>query len=197
MLKAYASYFVSYIIANSKNISNINSIILFGSVAKGEATKESDLDMFIDLKKESKKINLEFQNILEDFYKSREALIFRAKGIENKINLVIGKIEDWKNLKNSIEATGIVLYGRYITSKVKGKKYVVIFWDKIEKNRGAFLNKVYGFKVKSKAYKGLVEKLNGKRLGKSNIMIPIEYREDIMHLIKKHKVNAKLIEVYA
>ncbi|MEK6933980.1 MAG: hypothetical protein AABW75_03830, partial [Nanoarchaeota archaeon] len=67
---------------------------------------------------------------------------------------------------------------------------------RIKKNRGAFLNKIYGFKVKDKKYKGLLEEFQGEKLGKSTILIPIEYREDIIKIIKHYGVNAKIIEVY-
>jgi len=197
MLKAYATSFVSYLFANLKEFNNIEKIILFGSVAKDEATKESDVDIFIEVKRESKRFSKEIARILEEFYKSRDALYFKAKGIDNKINLVIGKLNKWKNLKVSIESTGILLYGKFFPVKVEGKKYAVIFWDNIAKNRGAFLNKIYGFKVKNKFYKGLIEKLNGRKLGKSSIMIPVENREEIIKLLKYYRVNARILEVYA
>ena len=108
-LKSYASYFVSYFLDNLNNV-NFEKIILFGSVAREEATKESDIDIFIEIKKENKKLEIEIKKILENFYKSREALLFKAKRIDNKINLIIGKLEEWKDLRDSIENTGIILY---------------------------------------------------------------------------------------
>jgi predicted nucleotidyltransferase len=197
MIKAYASYFVSYLLSNFKNIESIEKIILFGSVAKDEATRESDVDIFIELKKENKKLVREIEKVLEEFYKSREALIFKTKNIDNKINLIIGKLDKWKELKKSIESTGIILYSKYVSSGIKGKKYAIIFWDKIGKNRGAFLNKIYGFKVRDKLYKGLIENFQGRKLGKSCIMVPIENKGEIIKLIKKYEVNARIVEVYA
>jgi len=196
MFKAYSSYFVSYLLMNMKSKENIDKIILFGSVAKNEANKNSDIDIFIELKKENSKTKKEIEDLLSKFYTSREALLFRTKGIDNKINLIIGKLNEWKNLKKSIESTGIVLYGKYTSNSATGKKQIIIFWNKIEKNRGAFLNKLYGFKVKDKSYRGLIENLNGKKLGKSSMIIPIEHREEIIKLLKKYKVNAQIIEVY-
>lgn len=196
MIKAYASYFVSYLINELKDLSNVNSIILFGSAARDEATKESDIDIFIDVKKINKKFEKRIKEITEKFYKSREALLFRTKGVDNKINAIAGQIDKWPELKKSIESYGIILYGSYISKGVRGRKYIIVFWDKIRKNRGAFLNKLYGFKVKGKAYKGIVEQLGGKRIGKSNIMLPVEHREEIFKLIKKYGVNARIIEVY-
>lgn len=196
MFKSYASYFVSYLLANLKSMEEINNIILFGSVTKEEATKESDVDIFVELKKENRKLKKEIEKSVEEFYKSREALLFKTKGIDNKINLIIGKFDKWNELKKSIESTGIILYGKYHGGKIEGKKYLIIFWDNIKKNRGAFLNKIYGFRVKEKSYKGLIEILAGKKLGKSSMMIPVEHKKEIETLLEKYKVNAKVIEIW-
>ncbi|MEK6936315.1 MAG: nucleotidyltransferase domain-containing protein [Nanoarchaeota archaeon] len=196
MYKAYASYFVSYLLSKIKDLNKINRIILFGSVAKNQATKESDVDIFIELEKSNIKIEKEINEILEDFYKSKEGLLFRTKGISNKINLIIGKLDEWKELKLSIESEGIILYGKFESKGKSGKKFIIIYWDNIKKNRGAFLNKIYGFKIKDKRYKGLIEEFDGKKLGKSCVMIPVIYRERFVDLLKKYEVNAKIIEVY-
>src|SRR3989344_2825565 len=197
MIKAYASYFVSYLLYELGDYSNIKNVILFGSVSTGNATSKSDVDIFIEVKKYNSNFKKNVENVLEKFYKSREALIFKNKGIDNKINVLIGKLNDWKDLKKSIESTGIVLYGPFIASgSLKGKKYIIISWDKIGRNRGAFLNKIYGFKVGEKKYKGMIETFGGRKIGKSSLMIPVENKDEIFKAIKDYDVNARLIEVY-
>ncbi|MBU0761096.1 MAG: nucleotidyltransferase domain-containing protein [Nanoarchaeota archaeon] len=196
MIKAYASYFVSYLLKELKNDEKIKSIILFGSGARGEAVRDSDIDIFVDVKKKNKLFEKEIEKLLKSFNKSRESLIFKSKGVDNKINVIVGKLDEWKDLRKSIESTGIILYGRYNFGGKGEKKHAVIFWQGIGKNRGAFLNKLYGFSVKGKRYKGLVESLGGKKLGKSSIMIPVEHREEVVKVLKKYEVNAKIVEVY-
>lgn len=198
MIKSYASYFVSYLLNNLKDLDNIERIILFGSVAKEEATKESDVDLFIEIKKETVKFKEEIKKIENKFYQSREALIFKTNEIENKFNIKIGLLKEWKDLYKSIASTGIILYEPYEAKELPSevKHNIIIYWDKIEKNRGSFLNKLYGFKIKKKTYKGLIAKFNGKKIGKSSIMIPVIYKKDILKLIKEHKVSAKTIEVF-
>jgi predicted nucleotidyltransferase len=181
---------------NLKTAGEIKSIILFGSVAKEEETKQSDIDIFIEVKKENKKLDLEVKNILNEFYESREALIFKNKGIDNKINVITGKLENWPDLKKSIDSTGIIFYGRYIPSGIEGRKNAIIIWDKIGKNRGAFLNKLYGFRIGEIRYKGMIENFDGKKLGKSSIMVPVEYRDEILKIAKKYRVSTKIIEVW-
>src|SRR3989344_3457161 len=104
MLKAYASYFVSFLLDNLKKIETIERIILFGSVARDEARKDSDIDIFIEVKKKTKKIENDIFEIEKKFYGSREANLFKSKGVDNKISIKMGKLIEWKDLYKIIEA---------------------------------------------------------------------------------------------
>ncbi len=196
MLKSYASYFSSYLLDNIRDVGLIERIILFGSVARDEADKDSDVDIFIELRKETSKTKKEIEKIIADFYKSREALLFKTKGVENRINAIIGRLDAWNQIKETIENTGILLYGSFVPTDISGKKHVLIFWNKIKKNRGAFLNKIYGFKIKEKRYSGLIEKLGGIRCGKSSFIIPIENKNEMIKLLKKYGVDAQIMEIW-
>ena len=93
MLDSYPMYFVSYLFDNLKDENeNIEKIILFGSFAKQEATKESDVDLFIDTRKKSDKFSDKIRKIEANFYLSREASLFKIKGITNKFSIKIGKL---------------------------------------------------------------------------------------------------------
>src|SRR3989339_65320 len=98
-----------------------------------------------------------------------------------------------KELKEPKIIKSIILFG---SSEISGKKHILISWDNIKKNRGAFLNKLYGFKTKDKKYIGLIEKYNGKKIGKSSLIVPIENKDEIFELIKKYKADAKILEIY-
>lgn len=196
-LKAYASYFVSFLIERlTEKIENINQIILYGSVVRGTATKESDIDIFIDTEVE---IEETINKILDKFYESRIYTLFRAKGIYNEINLKIGKLEDWEELHRSITSSGKVLWGDFKSTKtpVGTKHKILIYWDNIGKSRTSFLNKLYGFETKGKKVKGLLDKWNGKKTGKSSIIIPFKHKDKIFELLEEYKVNAKSIEVFS
>ncbi len=196
MLKAYASYFVSYALRELKDISNIKQIILFGSTAKNEAEKDSDIDIFIELLKDSEELKKKIEQVEKDFYLSREAMIFKTKNIKNRVHITIGKLGDWPKIRESIEANGIVLFGKHMSQGIRGKKHVLISWNSIEKNRGAILNKLYGVKINKKYYPGLIEKYGGEKIGKSSMLIPIENRDAILDFLKAHKVSAKILEVW-
>ncbi len=199
MLKEYSMYFSAFLLNNLKNKEEIRKIILFGSVARDESDKESDIDIFIEVKRKTQKIEKEIRDIGEKFYHSREASLFKLKNIRNEFNIKIGRLEEWKDLERSIASTGIILYGSYELQKLPlgVKHFLIVFWNKIGKNRGAFLNKIYGFNIKGKYYEGLLSKFSGRKLGKSCIMIPIQYKQEIFELLKKYEVEAKSIEVFS
>lgn len=194
--KSYALAFTSFLLRNI-NVRSINKIILYGSVAKGESAKESDVDIFIDLVKDTEKMRKAISSIVEEFYKSKEAIIFKLLGIENDINAVAGKLDEWEDLKRSIQSDGIVLWGKFESGKPRKTEHkIIFFWSRIEKNRGAFLNKLYGYKTRKKQYKGMLELWGGSKPGKSCIMIPIRHRDEMIELIKKYKINARSVEVF-
>ncbi len=197
-LKSYASYFVSYLLYHLKEAKAIERVILFGSVAKDQATKESDVDLFMEVRKKTKSIEKEIQEIKQQFYRSREATLFKAEGIENPLSIKVGHLKDWPDLSQSIASTGIILYSPYEAKKLpkEATHHLLISWDHIGKNRGAFLNKVYGFSVRKKHYLGIIEKYPGKKIGKSSIMLPVQHKKEILQLIEKHHVKAKSIEIF-
>lgn len=199
MLKNYANYFAAYLLNNLKDAKKIDRIILYGSVARDESRKDSDVDIFIEVNKKNKKFENEIKDIGKKFYQSREAALFKSQDIDNKINIKIGILRDWKELYESVASTGIILYGPYEAKEFPSgvKHYIIFFWDRININRGAFLNKIYGFKIKNKYYEGLLIKLDGKKIGKSCIMVPIQYKNQVFKLLKGHKVEAKTIEVFS
>ncbi len=85
-LIAYAQDFASFLLETLDKESNkINQIILFGSVARGEDTKKSDVDLFIDANEN--KLEEKINQIKEEFYGSvKVRKYWNLLGIKNKIN---------------------------------------------------------------------------------------------------------------
>jgi predicted nucleotidyltransferase len=197
MINAYASAFVSYLVASLKeNISSVDNIILYGSVARNEAEEVSDVDIFVD---SNKKIDKEIEKTVSDFRSTKQFLWFKANGIQNEIRVKSGKLANWKELHRSISSNGIILWSHFEPKeKPIGTKHKIIFyWNEIGKNRGAFLNKLYGFRANGKKYAGLLEKWGGFRMGKSCVIIPIKHKSEMTEFLKSYKVNAKNMEVFS
>lgn len=200
-LKVYAFISSNFIISKIPNwLEKINSVILFGSIAQNRADKDSDVDLFFDTnisEKQKVKLRSEIRNIVSDFRLSQDALKFKMKGIANEISFSIGKLSEWEDLEKSIASTGIILYGKYQTEAKNALKHnMLVFWENVGKNRGAFLNKMYGYTIKEKKYKGFIEKCKGTKIGKSAAMIPIEYKGDFYKMAENYKVNYKILEVF-
>lgn len=195
-LKAYVSSFVSFLLKEiGEDVRYIDGIILYGSAASGTATKESDVDIFIDTKKDLKN---EIKELQKRFYNSREAALFRLRGVDNEISLKIDELKEWKELHRSISSNGIVLWGEYEAGTIEGtKRSAIFYWTEVEKGRSAFLNNLYGFSSKGKRYQGMLKKWEGMRLGKSCVLVPVKYKKEMFELIKRYKVNAKILEVLA
>src|SRR3989344_649456 len=90
-LIAYASAFVSFVLPK---LENIKEIVLFGSVAREDASKNSDIDLFFDVEKDEKKIRNIIEKELNKFYKSRISEAWRLKGIANEIRPNIGNLNE-------------------------------------------------------------------------------------------------------
>lgn len=199
-LKQYAVSAAAFILENlpEDKLKCISRVILFGSVAQGTATRESDVDLFFDIiakKKELAKINRLVKNLAEKFYTSNTGIRYRLEGIGNKINPIAGKLEDWQELRRSIAKSGIILYGTFI-EKLSGEPYLLIWWEGLEpRTRGAFINALYGVRIKDKRYPGLLEKLAGRRVGKSAIILPLRNKAELDRLLDKYKIGYRVIEI--
>ena len=178
----------------------INNVILFGSVAQNTANAKSDVDLFfdVDLNKTQRK-NLEklLHKNADDFYLSNKALNYKLEGVDNKINIIVGKLDEW-DLKRSIISTGIVLLGRYESSveKSRMRQNFIISWETPRKNRGAFLNKLYGYSMGKKHYHGMSDKYGCTKVGKSALIVPSEHRLKFTSHMEKYGTGYKIIEIF-
>ena len=194
---SYAMAFASFLIQNIKSPSSVNNIILFGSVARNDFDKESDIDIFIDAKED---IEREVNEILDSFYNSIiYTRYWKLLGIENEISLKVGDLEKWE-LKRSLISHGITLYGKY-SSEIEGRLYSLFVLETKGKRyeKLKIWRKIYGYrqKVKNKVYsqKGLLEEFGAKRLGPAVFMVPIEHENKIRQFLKENSVLHKVIEL--
>ncbi|MAG47700.1 hypothetical protein CL617_03770 [archaeon] len=196
-LVSFAYDFVSYLLYNLDN-KEIDRIFLFGSVVRGEATKESDVDIFIE-----SGVNIEdkINKITDEFYQSAKYLKYwKPLNVKNQIRVISGKLDDFPDLKRSIVGNGLVLYSSF-KEKIRGNNYSLFtvefkgeFKDKVRLWR-----KLYGSKQKrkNKTYisKGIIEKSNGKKISRGVFIIPIERSNDLIKDLKKLKIKYNVFDV--
>jgi predicted nucleotidyltransferase len=194
-LHALASAFAAYLLDRAGE--SVNAIYLFGSVARGEATADSDIDIFVDTAKgQQAKIKL----AAERFEATTAAKAFRAVGIKNPIRTIAGSLEspEFSELKLGIAAEGIILYGKGFP-KEKGRQPYLLIWfsaPKVQSHKVAFLRTIYGRKEQHKSYPGLLQKIGGFKAGSNTALIPIRHRSKFLSELKKARVKYSIKNVW-
>ncbi len=198
-LIGYAMSFASFLL-DSEIGGKINRIILFGSVARGDYSQSSDVDVFIDSDLDIEKA---IEKLLILFGASRINETWKLKGVRNDISVKVGSLSTW-TLRREVISSGIILYGKYNETPDKAKYYLMIRMDlrniRVAKQM-AIWRKLYGYrqKIGNKVYtgKGLVDNLGGRKLGKAVILVPMENRKDIIDFLNKSKMNYTVNELWS
>lgn len=187
----YIYDFLSILFDKLKDKEAIKAIILFGSVARGAQRKDSDIDLFIDVKKSDiEKIRPIVQESLNEF-ELKAARSWHLKGIDNPLVPLVGALADarWSELHKEIASTGIVLYGVYQAERIGGKHAVLITYELKrckQKQKMKILRTLYGYtnkKGKKKYVKeGLAASLRGEKIQNAILIGIASYKSLIMEL---------------
>ncbi len=199
-LLAYTLDYVSFIIYNisPEDFLKIRNIMLFGSVARGDFGKSSDIDLFFDVVSDNKMLEKKIEKITKGFFDSTKFREYwKMLNIPNKFRLIVGRLEEWGDLRESIISNGILLFGHYKELPEKKTLKVIIQWDKIgDETKRVHLNKrLFGFRQKGREYSGLLKVYGGEKLGTRCIIVPIEAHRKVLDLFIKLKVRTKTREV--
>jgi len=200
-LVAYAEDFTSFLIESlGKESDGVKQIILFGSVARGEAGEDSDVDIFVNT---DKKIEEKLDKIKEEFYNSiKFKKYWKLLNVKNEINISSGKLEDWGDLKVSINANGIILYGKYTGDTKLEHNYLFVITPVKDRNKNISIwRELYGYtqKAKKKEYiqEGLIKKYNGEKLSRGVFFIPVKHSQEIIRYLRSKKFGVQIIPFYS
>ena len=193
-LISYAMEFSSFLVRNCE----VDKIVLYGSVARGDFGEGSDIDLFVEADgKNERKIH----RLIQDFYKTEVARNSKLKGIENNISVIVGRLgsKEWKDLNRAILNSGIVLYGKYKSNVEKSDSYSLFVFENIkpDKKRIAVFRKLFGFRVGKKSYPGLVNDLKGIKIGKGSILIPLESSMKIKDYFREKKIGFRIYDLWS
>lgn len=185
----------------SKRYYEIESVIVFGSVARDQAGKESDLDVCLILKNESTKNDI--SNKILDL----------EKKYDKNINLVFSD-SSFKGLDRQFIETilreGITVYGKKPDASIQQlelEPYEIIKFDlsNLDQSKKMKIKRLlYGIKTKKK-YKGkiytnkqegLVEKLGGLRIGIASILIPEKNSWELEDMLRENGVSLRKITIW-
>jgi predicted nucleotidyltransferase len=201
---AYAADFVSYVLQklSAREAAMIELIALFGSAARGDTTRDSDVDLFIQ-SPNTITIERKVAAILNDFEKSTRVLDYwRPLGVRLPINVKVGRTPTaFAVIPDALHEHGKVLYAPYRSSVPKSRKSgirgVVFSWENIEKpsSRANINRNLFGYESHGKEYPGLVARVGGRRLGKGSIWLPLEHLVEVERLFRKNRVTCRLMRV--
>ena len=201
---SYTYNFVSLLMDKIEN--ELDSIILFGSVTRGDFDEKSDIDLFINV---AQKVNIKrAQKIVNSALNEFEDIVLHSwslRGINLPIKCVIGNLNSgtWSALRREIISSGITVFGKY--EKLPGNlKQSIIFSFQVSslepKDKVKVIRRLYGYKSKKKQkeykHKGILEEVNGFKLNKSTIAAPIESYQKIYDFFRRNKVKSKVREVW-
>ncbi len=177
-------------------IEDVKAVILYGSLARGEFTSRSDIDLFILTTDDKTKKEVE-DRVIE-----LESAI--GRNIQPTIRTVAELQKTDTGLLQNIFQEGKVLYLKEpsdIPSAILlQQKPFLIYSFQIsslpQKDKARFNRQLYEQTKKDYKYKGLLQEIGGQKLSPGCIMIPHMQKEAIEKFFKKFKVKFEQLKVW-
>jgi predicted nucleotidyltransferase len=176
----------TFIEINMSKYEEIESIILFGSLASGRFSKESDIDICIILKRNTPKdmegtIFNHFLKLEKELNRSIQCIFIFPKEISNWDPILL----------ENVLAEGQLLYGNanyynllIETLGLQPYQIITLNLGKLDRADKMKIKRIlYGYKTKKKysekvykyQKKGLIREINGIKLGRGSFVIPEKY----------------------
>ncbi len=200
----YIYDFLSLILEDNKMKNKIKRIILFGSVSRGEADEESDIDIFIDLWSKHSVVDVEayLRDAEKRFYIISEKK-WSLLGIKHPIKCIVGMLDDenWKNLRSEIISSGHILLGKFEEKEDGWAHYAMINYSLSavkQAKKVKLLRKLFGYTAKKgrKKYvqRGIVEEAGGTKLSSNVLLVPVEKSRDVVKLLNSFGARVQIRE---
>lgn len=187
---------------------SVLSIILFGSVGRGEADKRSDVDILVVFDTEKKDLR---------GLKERRDIGRLSLDLEKKFDRNIQLVFSNKNFDGldrqfveNVFKEGVILFGKnpqVDIERLKLEPYSLIHYslkelsspEKMKIKRifyGHETRKEYKGKVYKSGIKGLIEELGGKRTGIASFLVPAKKSEDVIRVLRKFRIKFEKTDVW-
>lgn len=200
-LIAYAADFVSFFIQrlSGRELDTLREVILFGSVVRGEADPESDIDIFLDTST-PRTLEAKARKLLGEFEASiKVSRYWKLLSISPPISVKVGELARWTALHPSMLKDGRVLYGAYrgLVPSL-GKALALISWKDVTSltARTNLYRSLHGYKALGRRYAGLLERHDGQKVSKGSILVPLSTLDLFKDLFRRLKISVKLRTLY-
>lgn len=180
-------------------------IILFGSVARGDFDRESDVDIFVNVPKSKTDAVQKAVDSARNEFEIYAERTWKLQGMDLPIKCIVGDIDSprWSELKREIISSGISLYGKY-KELPEGLKHYFIFSFNLarmkSKDMVATVRKIYGYSTKKgeKTYKhaGLLDDIGGEKMNPSVIMVPADSYKKVYDFFRTGKISFRVKEIW-
>ncbi|MGC9553758.1 MAG: nucleotidyltransferase domain-containing protein [Thermoplasmatota archaeon] len=183
-----------------KDLPHLQCIILFGSMARDEADKRSDIDVLLVIEEENPKSHLmEIIGIITSLKPHRE------------IKPVVTNLADYdEEFLQTVVREGRVLWGKVVITPDQFllNPYRLISYKlsnlkpskKVKVSRlihGYQSKKVMDGETKKYTYAGLKDKYDVHVISKNTVLIPERYAKDFVHQLRRHGVEYQQRMVWA
>ncbi|MBN1621451.1 MAG: nucleotidyltransferase domain-containing protein [Endomicrobiales bacterium] len=164
-------------------------IILFGSFARGDASKKSDVDVFILLSEKKYKDRIE-----------NELLEIKSKRVFQPVVRAIDELEksDPTFFQNMLREGKVVYWKNMvdvdISEFMRLKPFIMYTFrlDSMKQNTKARFN----YELYGKSKNGLLKELNGEFVASSCVLVPSKEKTKIESLFNRYKVKYKFINIW-
>jgi predicted nucleotidyltransferase len=177
-------------------IEDVKAVILYGSLARGEFTSRSDIDLFI-LTTDDKT-----QKEVEDKVIELESAI--GRNIQPTIRTIAKLQKTDTGLLQNIFQEGKILYLKEPSDLPSAillqQKPFLIYSFQIsslaQKDKARFNRQLYEQTRKDYKYRGLLQEIGGQKLSAGCVMIPYEQKERIEKFFKKFKIKFDQLKIW-
>jgi len=185
---------LSEIVNAIKSVDGVIGIILFGSVARGQADEGSDIDLFVLFVDEDKMRKNEWEVTRRVPSSLFTQIICACPSTLTKMNPVF---------LQSVLEDGLILYARYpfvFESRLMNAAIFLIVTYSLEglpQNEKQKLGyKLFGSEAGGRRYLGLIEQAGGRHLGRGCLLILKQKAEGVLNVLSEYGVKYEIMEAY-
>jgi len=186
-----------------KAIPELDGIVLFGSMARGDQGKGSDIDVLVIV---GSKETQRYHRPLSQITTALDAELRPGRELKPVVTNLLDKDEDF--LRN-VFRDGIVLYGKMVLTpdRMRLKPFVLVTYSVSGLSQSITVKvsrMVHGYTGTKKVgnrryeyhYKGLKEQFGARLVSPGTLLLPRETAERFMQELKKLRVRVNAFEVF-
>ena len=206
-LFSYVYDFISQMLENRDIFGKIRKIILYGSIVRSDFTRDSDIDLFIDIIPSANpvKINESVRKEVNKFEARAEKTLY-LRGINLPLKIIVDDInkERWKHLHDELKGYAHILYGKYEGLPEQRVHKVIVNYDLkalSQKDKMSFLRKMFGYRLvkgkKEYVQKGLISEIGGEKLNPGTLLIAKESWHSVKKILNEYSLKYNLRDAWA